>query len=86
MGSTVSEAVELAREYLASERGRRARTTVAAGMIAAAPFVMRLPAVRAHPLGRLLAFAGGAAAVVKAAEVIRDWEPAVAARDAATDA
>lgn len=47
----------------------------AAGMIAAAPLVMRIPAVRAHPVGRLLAFVGGTAAVVKAAELIRDWEP-----------
>jgi hypothetical protein len=40
--------------------------------------VMRLPLVRAHPVGRLLALVGGAAAVVKAAELIRDWEPAPA--------
>lgn len=82
----VGEAVELAKGYLASEHGRRARTTLAAGMIAAAPLVMRLPAVRAHPLGRLLAFVGGAAAVVKAAEVMRDWEPAVDGRDVADTA
>jgi hypothetical protein len=48
---------------------------LAAGMIAAAPLVMRIPAVRAHPVGRLLALVGGAAVVVKAAELIRDWEP-----------
>lgn len=74
----VGEAVDLAKEYLASERGRQARAAVAAGMIAAAPLVMRIPAVRAHPLGRLLALVGGAAAVVKAAELLRDWEPALA--------
>ena len=74
-GATVEEALESARDYLASDRGRRARAILAAGMIAAAPLVMRIPAVRAHPVGRLLAFVGGAAVVVKAAELIRDWEP-----------
>ena len=76
--AALGEAFELAKDYLASPSGRQARTTLAAGMIAAAPFVMRLPVVRAHPLGRLIAFAGGAAAVIKAAELIRDWEPTVA--------
>jgi hypothetical protein len=36
---------------------------------------MRLPPVRKHPVGRLIAFAGGAAVLIKAAESIRDWEP-----------
>jgi hypothetical protein len=74
----VGEAFELTKEYLASPNGRRARATLATAMIAAAPLVMRMPVVRAHPLGRLIAFAGGAAAVIRAAELLRDWEPAVA--------
>ena len=80
VAETVRQSADLARDYLASERGRRARATLAAGMITAAPFVMRLPVVRRHPLGRVLALAGGAAAVVKAAELIRDWEPHPASR------
>jgi hypothetical protein len=73
--STIGEAVDTAKDYLASDRGRQARAILATGMIAAAPVVMRLPVVRVHPVGRLLALVGGAAAVVKAAELIRDWEP-----------
>jgi hypothetical protein len=75
----VGETVDTARALLASPSGRRARTVLATSVIAAAPFVMRLPAVRAHPLGRILMLAGGAAAVIEVAESIRDWEPAAAA-------
>jgi hypothetical protein len=63
------------RAYLASPEGQRVRATVATGLIAAAPFVFRLPVFRATPLGRLIGFAGGAALMIKAAELIRDWEP-----------
>ena len=35
---------------------------------------MRIPGVRATPIGRLLGVTGGAALVVRAAEAIRDWE------------
>jgi len=48
---------------------------VAAGLIASAPFVSRLPAFGAKRLGRLIGFAGGAAIIVKVADLIRDWEP-----------
>lgn len=74
---TIAETIETAKMLLASPRGRAARATLAAGVIVAAPIVLRLPAVRAHPVGRLLALAGGAAAVVKVAEAVRDWEPDV---------
>jgi hypothetical protein len=71
----VRETVDTAKVLLATERGRAARATLAAAAIAAAPVVMRLPAVRNHPAGRVLVLAGGAALVIRAAEAIRDWEP-----------
>jgi hypothetical protein len=67
--------VKDARAYLASPEGQRLRRIVAAGLIASAPFVSRLPAFRATRLGRLIGFAGGAAIIVKVADLIRDWEP-----------
>jgi hypothetical protein len=71
----VTETVDTARALIASPWGRQARAVVAAGVIVAAPLVMRLPAVRKHPIGRLVVLAGGAAALVKVAETLRDWEP-----------
>ena len=65
-------------DYLASDEGRRMRAKVAAGLMVAAPLIARLPVMRASKLGKLIGFAGGAALVVKAAEMIRDWEPATA--------
>lgn len=75
VGGVAAEAVDSVVDYLDSDEGRRLRRVAAAGLIAAAPFVSRLPWVRATPLGRLIGVAGGAALVVKAAELIRDWEP-----------
>ena len=71
----VGETVDTAKALMATDSGRAARAAVATGAIAAAPIVLRLPVVRQHPIGRLLALAGGAAIVVRAAEGIRDWEP-----------
>jgi hypothetical protein len=73
----IAETVDTAKAVLASPYGRQARAIIAAGVIAAAPLVIGLPVVRKHPLGRLLALAGGAAFVVRTAEAIRDWEPDV---------
>jgi hypothetical protein len=73
----VGETLETAKALLATDRGRAARAALAAGIVVAAPIVMRLPAVRVHPIGRLIALAGGAAVLVQAAEAIRDWEPDV---------
>ena len=63
--------------YLASEEGRRMRSRVATGLIVAAPVIARLPFMKASKLGKLVGFAGGAALIVKAAEMIRDWEPGI---------
>jgi hypothetical protein len=73
--SAIAESVDTAKAFLASPNGRRARAALAGAVILTAPLVMRLPAVRGHPVGRLIALAGGAAVLVKAAEAIRDWEP-----------
>lgn len=71
----VAEAAEAVVDYLDSPEGRRLRSKVASGLIFTAPLLSRLPLVRRTPMGRALSFLGGAALIVKAAELIRDWEP-----------
>lgn len=71
----VAEAAEAVVDYLDSPEGRKLRSTVASGLIFAAPVVARLPVIRRTPLGRAVGLLGGAALIVKAAELIRDWEP-----------
>ena len=63
------------RRYMASPEGREMRRRLAQFMIIAAPLAFRLKFFRATPLGRILGVVGGAALVVKLAEVLRDWEP-----------
>ncbi len=60
--------------FLDSPSGRRLRRVLATGLIVSVPLVMRIPGLRATPIGRLIGVTGGAALVVKAAEAIRDWE------------
>lgn len=64
-------------EYLDSPAGRRLRRVLATGLIVSVPLVMRIPGLRASPIGRLLTVTGGATMVVKLAEAIRDWERAL---------
>jgi hypothetical protein len=61
-------------EFLDSPTGRRFRTFVATGLILSVPMIMRIPGLRRSPIGRMIEVAGGAAIVVKLAELIRDWE------------
>jgi hypothetical protein len=75
IGREARTLVEDVRAFLASPEGQRLRRVVATGLIAAAPLVSRLPVFRASRLGRLVGLAGGAALIVKVADVIRDWEP-----------
>ena len=70
----VDASVDEVLEFLDSPVGRRLRRTLATGLIVSVPFVMRLPGLRATPIGRLLTVTGGATLVVKLAEAIRDWE------------
>lgn len=75
MGREARTVLQDVRAFLASPEGQRLRNIVATGLIVAAPFVSRLPMFRASRLGRLVGFAGGAAVIVKVANLIRDWEP-----------
>jgi hypothetical protein len=56
---------------------RRIRTTIAAALILAAPAIARHPYLRGTRLLRIIGVAGGASLIVKAAELLRDWEPKV---------
>lgn len=60
--------------FLDSPSGRRLRKRLATGLILSVPLVMRLPWLRRSPIGKLIELGGGAAIVVKIAELIRDWE------------
>ena len=75
LAETVYDAVEDVKAYLGSPEGRELRRKTAAGLMLAAPVIARLPAIRATKLGKVVGFAGGAALIIKAAEMIRDWEP-----------
>lgn len=76
VSSAAERALRDARLYLASPQGKRFRANVARGLAAAAPFVAGGPLLRRSRLGRLIGAAGVATALVKAADLIRDWEPA----------
>jgi hypothetical protein len=60
--------------FLDSPQGRRLRKLVATGLIVSVPLVMRIPGLRKTFLGRAVEMVGGAALVIKLAELIRDWE------------
>jgi len=70
----VESSVDEVLEFFDSPSGRRLRRMLATGLIVSVPLLMRIPGIRATPIGRLLGVTGGAALVVKAAEAIRDWE------------
>jgi hypothetical protein len=61
-------------EFLDSPAGRRLRRVLATGVIVSLPIVMRIPGLKRTPIVRVLELTGGAALVVKLAELIRDWE------------
>lgn len=61
-------------EFLDSPTGRRLRRMLATGLILSVPLIVRIPGLRRTFLGRALELTGGAALVVKLAELIRDWE------------
>jgi hypothetical protein len=74
----IDQGVDEARAWLASEQGRRYRAIAARLLILAAPLIVRHPIFKT-PLGRIVQIAGGATLIVKAAELLRDWEPTVPA-------
>jgi hypothetical protein len=60
--------------FLDSPAGRRLRKHLATGLIVSVPLMMRLPWLKRTPIGKLIELGGGAALLVKVAELIRDWE------------
>jgi hypothetical protein len=60
--------------FLDSPTGRRLRTHLATGLIVSVPVVMRLPWLKRTPIGKLIELGGGAAILMRVAELIRDWE------------
>ncbi|MCA1726267.1 MAG: hypothetical protein LC722_01010 [Actinobacteria bacterium] len=71
----VYDGYEDVKAYLATDEGRELRRKLAAGLMFSAPLISRLPIMRASKIGKVVGLAGGAALLVKAAEMIRDWEP-----------
>ena len=78
---TVEKGLELTiadvQRFLASPEGREFRERLAKGLMISAPLLLRLPVIRATPIGRLLGAFGGAALVTKLARALRDWEPTI---------
>jgi hypothetical protein len=70
VGTTVDELLS----FLDSPAGRRLRKHLATGLIVSVPLLMRLPWLKRTPVGKLIELGGGAAIVMKVAELIRDWE------------
>jgi len=71
----LASGTEAMRAWLATEQGKRFRQLFARTLLVTSPLIFRLRFFRVTPLGRLLEFAGGAAVLMKLAEIIRDWEP-----------
>ncbi len=72
--TVLESGVDEAKAWLATPRGKEARALAARLMIVAAPFLVRGRFFKT-PVGRLIEVAGGAAFLIKVAEVLRDWEP-----------
>lgn len=70
----VDSSVEEFLAFLDSPAGRRLRKHLATGLIVSVPLVMRLPWLKRTPIGKLIELGGGAALLMKLAELIRDWE------------
>ena len=66
--------VDEARLWLTTPTGRRVRALAAQLLIVSAPLVLRHPFFKT-PVGRFVELAGGAALLIKVAEIVRDWEP-----------
>ena len=78
LGRRLERGIEDVRAYLASPEGQELRRRIAQVAVIAAPLLFRMRFFRASPIGRVLGLVGGAALLVKLAEALRDWEPAVA--------
>jgi DNA-binding response OmpR family regulator len=69
------DAVDSARDFLATEEGRKLRQLVATLLIVSAPVLSELPVVRRSRLARVMRTAAVGALLVKGAEWFRDWDP-----------
>ena len=67
--------VDELRAYLASPEGQQLRQRIAQVAIVAAPLLFRSKVFTRTWPGRIVGLLGGAAIVVKLAEMLRDWEP-----------
>lgn len=74
IGDRIDTTVDELLAFLDSPAGRRLRKHLATGLIVSVPLVMRLPWLKRTPIGKLIELGGGAALLVKLAELIRDWE------------
>ena len=70
----IDASIEDVLAFLDSPSGRRLRKRLATGLIVSVPFVMRIPGLKRSPIARVIEVGGGAAVIVKVAELIRDWE------------
>jgi hypothetical protein len=74
MADRVGASVDELLAFLDSPTGKRLRNHLATGLIVSVPLVMRVPWLKRTPIGKLIEVGGGAALVMKLAELIRDWE------------
>ena len=72
--SAVGGGVDEVRRWLATPQGRFLRSLAARMLIVSVPLIVRHPFFKT-PVGRLVELAGGAAILVKLAELLRDWDP-----------
>jgi hypothetical protein len=70
-----ARSVDEATEWLGTPQGRRFRAFVAGALVLATPMLLRHPFFKT-PFGKVVELAGVAAALTKAADLIREWEPA----------
>jgi hypothetical protein len=72
--SAADDGVDEVRRWLATPQGRFLRSLAARMLIVSVPLIVRHPFFKT-PVGRLVELAGGAAILIKLAELLRDWEP-----------
>src|SRR4029450_1379723 len=75
LDSAVDDGADEVRRWLATPQGRFLRSLTARLLIVSVPLIVRHPFFKT-PIGRLVELAGGAAILIKLAELLRDWEPA----------
>jgi hypothetical protein len=71
----LGQGVDDAKAWLATPQGHRFRSFAAGALVLTTPVILRHPFFKT-PFGKVVELAGVAAALAKAADLIRDWEPA----------